>query len=153
MLNRNGLKCIELPQSYLKNTDGEKTANIHAFNISNTYYTSNKNQSSNNYYLGLFNDNKDLTVDTYFLDGEILLSSGTAGSYLTDTSMDATNIVTLTRTITNKTDKDYVINTVGLVYCSNPNIPEYCLMSCERIPTVTIKPQETYTFTHKIKIA
>lgn len=151
MLNRNGLKCIQLPPSYLKNTNGEKSANTKNFNISDTYYSNYKSASSNAYYMGLFNDNKNLDVNTYSLDGEIETRNSTS-SYLSDVGMDATNIITLTRTITNKTDTDYVINTIGIVYCDNPNIPTYALMSCERIPTVTIKPGETYTFTHKIKI-
>lgn len=152
MLNRNGLKCIQLPGSYLKNTNGEKTGNIHQFNLSSGYYYNYKSAVSRGYYMGLFNDNKNLDVNTYSLDGEILTRNSTA-SYLTDAGMDATNIITLTRTVTNNTDTDYVINTIGIVYCTNPNVPEYALMSCERIPTVTIKPGETYTFTHKIKIA
>ena len=151
MLNRNGLKCIQLPPSYLKNTNGEKTGNTLQFNISSAYYNNYKTSSLNGYYLGLFNDNKNLDVNTYSLDGEIETRNSTS-SYLSDVGMDATNIITLTRTITNKTDTDYVINTIGIVYCTNPNKPTYALMSCERIPTVTIKPGETYTFTHKIKI-
>lgn len=151
MLNRNGLKCIQLPKGYLKNTNGEGTANSHNFNLSSSYYFSYKLAVINNYYMGLFNDNKNLDVNTYSLDGEIETQNSTA-SYLSDIGMDATNIVTLTRTVTNKTDTDYVINTIGIVFCTNPSTPEYALMSCERIPTVTIKPGETYTFTHKIKI-
>ena len=152
MLNRNGLKCIQLPQSYLKNTNGEKTTNTKQFDLSiSNYYSYNNHTSSGYYYMGLFNDNKNLDVNTYSLDGEIETRNSTA-SYLSDVGMDATNIITLTRTITNKTDTDYVINTIGIVYCTNPNKPTYALMSCERIPTVTIKPGETYTFTHKIKI-
>ena len=151
MLNRNGLKSIRLPNSYLKNTNGEKTANIMYFDLSSDYYYNYKSAVSRAYYMGLFNDNKNLDVNTYSLDGEIETRNSTS-SYLSDVGMDATNIITLTRTITNKTDTDYVINTIGIVYCTNPNIPTYALMSCERIPTVTIKPGETYTFTHKIKI-
>ena len=151
MLNRNGLKCIQLPSSYLKNTDGEKTARTQNFNLSSSNYHPTKYQSAGAYYLALFNDNKNLDINTYSLDGEIVTDNSSA-SYLSNVDMDATNIITLTRTVTNKTNTDYVINTIGIVYCSNPNIPEYVLMSCERIPTVTIKPGETYTFTHKIKI-
>ena len=146
MLNRNGLKCIQLPASYLKDTNGEKTSNTKQFNLSSSYYYNYKVASSSGYYLGLFNDNKNLDVNTYSLDGEIETQNSTS-SYLSDVGMDATNIITLTRTITNNTDTDYVINTIGIVYCINPNVPTY-----ERIPTVTIKPGETYTFTHKIKI-
>ena len=151
MLNRNGLKCIQLPKGYIKTTDGEKSANTQQFNVDSSHYYSSKSTTSYSYYLGLFNDNKNLDVNTYLLDGEILTRDSTA-SYLSDTGMDATNIITLTRTVTNRTDTDYVVNTIGIVYCENPNIPRYALMSCERIPTVTIKPGETYTFTHKIKI-
>lgn len=151
MLNRNGLKCIQLPISYLKTIDGEKSANTHQFNVDDSHYYTSKVAQSYSYYLGLFNDNKNLDVNTYSLEGEILTRKST-GSYLNDIGMDATNIITLTRTVTNNTDTDYVINTIGIVYCTNPNIPQYALMSCERIPTVTIKPGETYTFTHKIKI-
>ena len=152
MLNRNGLKCIQLPSGYLKTIDGIKSANMHQFNVDSSRYYASKKATSSSYYLGLFNDNKNLDVNTYSLDGEILTKNSTA-SYLSDVGMDATNIITLTRTVTNKTDTDYVINTIGIVYCENPNIPRYALMSCERIPTVTIKPGETYTFAHKIKIA
>lgn len=151
MLNRNGLKCIQLPKGYLKNTNGEKSANTMQFNLSSSNYHSSKYQSDGVYYLGLFNDNKNLDVNTYSLDSEIM-TDNSSSSYLSDIGMDAVNIITLTRTITNKTDTDYVINTIGIIYCTNPNIPTYALMSCERIPTVTIKPGETYTFTHKIKI-
>jgi hypothetical protein len=151
MLNRNGLKCIKLPKAYLKTMSGEKSTNTQNFDVNESNYYPSKTSSSYSYYLGLFNDNKNLDVNTYSLDGEILTTNST-GSYLTDVGMDATNIITFTRTVTNKTNTDYVINTVGLVYCENPNIPRYALMSCERIPTVTIKPGETYTFTHKIKI-
>ena len=151
MLNRNGLKCIQLPASYLKNTNGEKTANTKRFDLSSSQYYNYKVKSLGGYYLGLFNDNKNLDVNTYSLDGEIETQNSTS-SYLSDVGMDATNIITLTRTITNKTDTDYVINTIGIVYCTDINTPTYALMSCERIPTVTIKPGETYTFTHKIKI-
>ena len=150
MLNRNGLKCIQLPKGYLKTTDGEKSTSIQQFTVNEGNYYASKS-ASYSYYLGLFNDNKNLDVNTYSLEGEILVRNSTA-SYLSDVGMDATNIITLTRTITNKTDTDYVINTIGIVFCFNPNIPQYALMSCERIPTVTIKPGETYTFTHKIKI-
>lgn len=152
MLNRNGLKCIELPKGYIKCVNGEQSSNTQQFNIDKTHYYPSKTQASYAYYLGLFNDNKNLDVNTYSLDGEIVTRESSA-SYLSDVGMDATNIITLTRTVTNNTDTDYVINTIGIVYCENPNIPQYALMSCERIPTVTIKPGETYTFTHKIKIA
>lgn len=152
MLNRNGLKCIQLPQSYLKNTNGEKSANTNQFYLSTSDYNSYKYKSTGAYYMGLFNDNKNLDVNTYSLDGEIETQNSTA-SYLNDIGMDATNIITLTRTITNKTDTDYVINTIGIVYCTSSSYSgTYALMSCERIPTVTVKPGETYTFTHKIKI-
>ena len=151
MLNRNGLKCIQLPKGYIKTIDGEKSSNIQQFDVSSSNYYPTKEQITYGYYLGLFNDNKNLDVNTYSLDGEIVTTNSNA-SYLSDVGMDATNIITLTRTVTNKTDADYVINTIGIVYCENPNIPQYALMSCERIPTVTIKPGETYTFTHKIKI-
>lgn len=151
MLNRNGLKCIQLPKGYIKTIDGEKSANGVQFSVDSSNYSNGKSASSSSYYLGLFNDNKNLDVNTYSLDGEILPSKS-AATYLSDAGMDATNIITFTRTVTNKTNTDYIINTVGLVYCENPNIPRYALMSCERIPTVTIKPGETYTFTHKIKI-
>ena len=151
MLNKNGLKSIQLPASYLKNTNGEKTGNTTYFELSSSNYYNYKPKSLRGYYMGLFNDNKNLDVNTYSLNGEIETRESTS-SYLSDVGMDATNIITLTRTITNKTDTDYVINTIGIVYCTNPNIPTYALMSCERIPTVTIKPGETYTFTHKIKI-
>ena len=155
MLNRNGLKCIKLPPSYLKNTNGEQTYyNDNSFYVSSSDYKSHKMAKLNSYYLGLFNDNKDLNINTFSLDGEIIPANNYVSStYLSDIGMDATNIVTLTRTVTNSTDTDYVINTIGIVFCSNQNTPEYALMSCERIPTVTIKPNETYTFTHKIKIA
>ena len=149
MLNRNGLKCIQLPKAYLKNTNGEKTTNTQFFNLSNSYYYPSKTATQGAYYMGLFNDNKNLDINTYSLDGEIVTNTSTA-SYLSDIGMDATNIITLTRTVTNNTDTDYVINTIGIVYYSNST--EHSLMSCERIPTVTIKPGETYTFTHKIKI-
>lgn len=152
MLNRNGLKCIQLPKSYLKNTNGEKSTNTQQFILSSSNYYPTKYESAGAYYMGLFNDNKNLDVNTYSLDGEIVANNSTC-SYLSNLGMDATNVIVLTRTVTNKTDADYVINTIGIVYCSNPNVPEYALMSCERIPTVTIKPGETYTFTHKIKIA
>ena len=153
MLNRNGLKCIKLPPSYLKNTNGKKTYNNNSFFVTSTEYKPWRVASLNSYYLGLFNDNKDLNINTYSLDGEIIPSNNSvSSSYLNDVGMDATNIVTLTRTVTNSTNTDYVINTIGIVFCSNPNVPEYALMSCERIPTVTIKPGETFTFTHKIKI-
>lgn len=154
MLNRNGLKSIKLPSCYLKNTNGEQShGNFNSFDVSSANYKSGKVASPGAYYMGLFNDNKDLNVDTYSLDGEIIPTSSYASStYLNNITMDATNIITLTRTITNGTDTDYVINTIGIVYCCNQNILEYSLMSCERIPTVTIKPTETYTFTHKIKI-
>ena len=151
MLNRNGLKCIQLPESYLKTTTGEQSGNTNQFNLLGSNYYNYKQASSSAFYLGLFNDDKNLDVDTYSLEGEIVTRNSTA-SYLNDVGMDATNIITLTRTVTNKTNNDYVINTIGIVYCENPNIPRYALMSCERIPTVTIKPSETYTFTHKIKI-
>ena len=149
MLNRNGLKCIQLPQGYLKNTNGEKTTRTQNFNLSSSNYHPNEYASSGAYYLGLFNDNKNLDINTYSLDGEIVTNNSTA-SYISDVGMDATNIITLTRTVTNNTDTDYVINTIGIVYYSNST--ERSLMSCERLPTVTIKPGETYTFTHKIKI-
>ena len=155
MLNRNGLKCIQLPQGYLKNTNGERSeTQYNNFNVSGGNYKPIKTTTSGNYYLGLFNDNKDLNVNTYSLGGEITPTSSNAvgSSYISDVGMDAANIVTLTRTITNKTNTDYVVNTIGIVYCINSSITEYALMSCERIPTVTIKPGETYTFTHKIKI-
>ena len=154
MLNRNGLKCIKLPPCYLKNTTGEKTySNDNSFYVSSYDYKSRRVSTIGSYYLGLFNDNKDLNINTYSLDGEIIPPNNYVSStYLSDIGMDATNIVTLTRTVTNSTDTDYVINTIGIVFCSDANTPEYALMSCERIPTVTIKPGETYTFTHKIKI-
>ena len=151
MLNRNGLKCIQLPKSYIKATNGEQSSNTKQFTVSSSNYYASKQQSLNAYYLGLFNDNRNLDINTYSLDGEIVTTNSTA-SYLSDVGMDATNIITLTRTVTNNTDADYVINTIGIVYCENPNVPQYALMSGERIPTVTIKPGETYTFTHKIKI-
>ena len=149
MLNRNGLKCIQLPKGYLKTTTGEQSANINHFNLSSSNYHPSGYNSTGAYYMGLFNDNKNLDINTYSLDGEIVTDNSTA-SYLSDVGMDATNIITLTRTVTNNTDTDYVINTIGIVYY--PNTTEHSLMSCERIPTVTIKPGETYTFTHKIKI-
>ena len=149
MLNRNGLKCIQLPKGYLKNTNGEKTTNIQIFNLSNSNYHPSEYESAGAYYMGLFNDNKNLDINTYSLDGEIVTNNSTA-TYISDVGMDATNIITLTRTVTNNTNTDYVINTIGIVYYSNST--ERSLMSCERIPTVTIKPGETYTFTHKIKI-
>ena len=152
MLNRNGLKCIQLPKGYIKTTNGEQSSNTKQFNISSSNYYPSKEQSLSAYYLGLFNDNKNLDINTYSLDGEIVTTNSTA-SYLSAVGMDATNIITLTRTVTNNTDADYVINTIGIVYCENPSTQRYALMSCERIPTVTIKPSETYTFTHKIKIA
>lgn len=149
MLNRNGLKCIQLPKGYLKNTNGEKSTNTQNFILSSSNYHTSKYNSAGAYYLGLFNDNKNLDINTYSLGGEIETDNST-GTYLSDVGMDATNIITLTRTVTNNTDTDYVINTIGIVYYSNST--EHSLMSCERIPTVTIKPGETYTFTHKIKI-
>ena len=149
MLNRNGLKCIQLPESYIKATNGEQSSNSKQFIVSSSNYYSRKQQLNNSYYLGLFNDNKNLDINTYSLDGEIVTTKSTS-SYLNDVGMDATNIITLTRTVTNETDADYVINTIGIIYHSNST--EHSLMSCERIPTVTIKPGETYTFTHKIKI-
>lgn len=154
MLNRNGLKCIQLPSGYLKNTEGERSANINNFIISGTYYTSYKVSNTYNFYMGVFNNEQILNVDTFSLDGEIIVPRGNATiSYLHDDSMDATDIITLTRTITNKTSENYIINTIGILMCVNPNTDKFALMSCERIPTVTIKPSETYTFTHKIKIA
>ncbi len=149
MLNRNGLKCIQLPPSYLKKTDGEETTKTQNFNLSSSNYYPSKYASTGAYYMGLFNDNKNLDVNTYSLDGEIVTENSTC-SYLSNLGMDATNVIVLTRTVTNKTDADYVINTIGIVYYANPT--HRSLMSCERIPTVTIKPDETYTFTHKIKI-
>ena len=151
MLNRNGLKCIKLPSSYIKCVNGQITTSLDQFEVSDNYYQPYRVSNTNNYYMGLFNSDKDLDINTYSIDGEIVTTNST-GSYLSDVGVDATNIITLTRTVTNKTHTDYVINTVGIVYCENPNIPRYALMSCERIPTVTIKPGETYTFTHKIKI-
>ena len=151
MLNRNGLKCIKLPPSYLKNTNAEKTERTQVFNLSSSSYHPSKYQLQGEYYMGLFNDNKNLDVNTYSLDGEIVTENSTC-SYLNNLGMDATNVIVLTRTVTNNTDADYVINTIGIVLCTDSAAPTYALMSCERIPTVTIKTGETYTFTHKIKI-
>ena len=151
MLNRNGLKCIQLPKGYIKTTNGEQSSNTKQFTVSSSNYYPSKEQTWNAYYLGLFNDNKNLDINTYSLDGEIVTTNSTA-SYLSDEGLDATNIITLTRTVTNNTNNDYLINTIGIVYCEDLSVPRFALMSCERIPTVTIKPGETYTFTHKIKI-
>ena len=151
MLNRNALKSITLPESYLKTTNGEKFATPQKFNLSSSNYRPFRYQADGTYYLGLFNDNKNLDINTHSLDGEIMTNKSSS-SYLNDIGMDATNIITLTRTVTNNTDTDYVINTIGIVYCCDSSAPTLALMSCERIPTVTIKPDETYTFTHKIKI-
>lgn len=153
MITRNALKCIQLPSGYLKNTKGESSANVTNFIISQSYYVSYKVPNSNSFYLGVFNNEETLSVNTFSLGGEIIVPKNNATiSYLQDNSMDATDIITLTRTITNKTGENYVINTLGIVMCVNPNTDEFALMSCERIPTITIKPTETYTFTHKIRI-
>lgn len=154
MLNRNALKCIQLPSSYIRCVTGEVSSNWEQFKFDDNNYYSYKTSNASSYYMGLFNSDNVLGVDTYSIDGEIIVGRGDCTrSYVVDRTVDAINIVTLTRTITNTTNADYNINTIGLIFCENPNIPRYALMSCERIPTVTIKPGETYTFTHKIKIA
>lgn len=154
MLNRNGLKCIKLPPSYLKNTNGN-TLGTYSFELTDDYYTSYRSGVAKQYYMGLFNTEQNLDVDTYSLEGEIIVPrNNSTHSYVKDSAVDATNIITLTRTITNTTNANYIINTIGLVFqIGSGNVSEdFVLMSCERIPTVTIKPGETYTFTHKIKI-
>lgn len=154
MLNRNGLKCIKLPASYLKNTNGN-TLGTYNFELVDTYYTHYRSGVAKQYYMGLFNTEQNLDVDTYSLEGEIIVpKNNSSGSYVKDSAVDATNIVTLTRTITNTTNANYIINTIGLVFQigSGTVSEDFVLMSCERIPTVTIKHGETYTFTHKIKI-
>lgn len=152
MLNRNALKSIRLPSSSLKNTKGNSLGSYN-FDISQAYYTGSKTGGIKQYYMGLFNTEQNLDVNTYSLKGEIIVPSDSSTySYINDTSLDATNIITLTRTITNKTSGIYIINTIGLVFQTGGESEDFVLMSCERIPTVTIKPTETYTFTHKIKI-
>ena len=153
MLNRNALKCIKLPSSYIKCVNGETSNNWNQFEIDKNYYKPYRVSSAGNYYMGLFNSDKDLDINTYSIDGEIIIEKeSSSSSYVSDRTENAVNLVTLTRTITNNTNANYDVNTIGIIYCENPNIPRYALMSCERIPTVTIKPGETYTFTHKIKI-
>lgn len=152
MLNRNALKSIMLPKSSLKNTNGN-TLGSYNFDISSAYYTGSKTGGFKQYYMGLFNTKQNLDVNTYSLEGEIIIPSDSSTySYVNDTAVDAMNIITLTRTITNKTSGIYIINTIGLVFQTGRESEDFALMSCERIPTVTIKPTETYTFTHKIKI-
>lgn len=154
MLNRNALKCIKTPESYIRCVNGNTSSNWCKFDISDSNYIAYKNPVYGYYYMGLFNSNQALGVNTYSIDGEIIIpSNASTKSYVSDRTVDAINLVTLTRTITNKTNANYEINTIGIVFCENENIPRYALMSCERIPTVTIKPGETYTFTHIIKIA